>query len=43
VLETDGGALRLRSVGEAGFTADMVHRIQAVLDTSIPQFKAAAR
>ena len=43
VLETDGGSLRLRSVGEAGFTPDMAHRIQAVLDSSIPQFKAAAR
>jgi hypothetical protein len=43
VLETDGGSLRLRSVGEAGFTPDMVHRTQLVLDTSIPQFKAATR
>jgi hypothetical protein len=43
VLETDAGALRLRSVGQAGFTPDMVQRIRMVLDTSIPQFKAAAR
>jgi hypothetical protein len=43
VLETDGGTLRLRSVGQAGFTPDMVQRIRMVLDTSIPQFKAAAR
>jgi hypothetical protein len=43
VLETDGGSLRLRSVGQAGFTPDMVQRIRTVLDTSIPQFKAAAR
>ena len=43
VLETDGGSLRLRSVGEAGFTPDMSQRIRAVLDASIPQFKAATR
>lgn len=43
VLETDGGALRLRSVGQAGFTPDMSRRIRAVLDASIPQFQAAAR
>ena len=43
VLETDGGQLRVRSVGQTGFTQDMVQRIQMVLDTSIPQFKAAAR
>jgi hypothetical protein len=43
VLETDGGQLRVRSVGEAGFTQDMVQRIQMVLDSSVPQFKAAAR
>jgi hypothetical protein len=43
VLETDGGALRLRSVGQAGFTPDMSRRIRAVLDASIPQFKAASR
>ena len=43
VLETDAGQLRLRSVGQAGFTPDMVQRIRTVLDTSIPQFKAAAR
>jgi hypothetical protein len=37
--------LRLRSVGEAGFTPDMVRRIQAFLDTAMPQFgkTAAAR
>jgi hypothetical protein len=28
-------------VGEMAFTPDMVHRIQAVLDTSVPQFRAA--
>ena len=43
VLETEGGSLRLRSVGEAGFTPDMVQRIRLVLDTAIPEFKAAAR
>jgi len=43
VLETDGGQLRVRSAGQTGFTADMVQRIQVMLDASIPQFKAAAR
>jgi hypothetical protein len=45
VLELDGGQLRLRSVGETGFTPDMVHRIQSFLDESLPQFgkTAAAR
>jgi hypothetical protein len=43
VLETEAGSLRLRSVGEAGFTPDMSARIQAVLDSAIPQFKAAAK
>ena len=43
VLETESGSLRLRSVGQAGFTPDMVARIRLVLDTSIPQFKATAR
>ncbi|HWY65702.1 MAG TPA: hypothetical protein VNX61_10865, partial [Rhizomicrobium sp.] len=45
VLELDGGQLRLRSVGELGFTPDMVSRIQAFLDASLPQFgkTAAAR
>jgi hypothetical protein len=44
VLELDGGQLRLRSVGELGFTPDMVQRIQAFLDESLPQFgKTAAR
>jgi hypothetical protein len=38
-----GGALRLRSLGQAGFTPDMSQRIRAVLDASIPQFKAASR
>ena len=44
VLELDGGQLRLRSVGELGFTPDMVQRIQSFLDASLPQFgKTAAR
>ena len=45
VLELDGGQLRLRSGGELGFTPDMVSRIQAFLDASLPQFgrTAAAR
>src|ERR1700722_19351914 len=38
VLELDGGQLRLRSVGELGFTPDMVQRIQSFLDASLPQF-----
>jgi hypothetical protein len=42
VLELDGGQLRLRSVGEAGFTPEMVHRIQAFLDASLPQFGTTA-
>jgi hypothetical protein len=42
ILEMDGGQLRLRSVGEAGFTPDMVRRIQAFLDAAIPQFGKAA-
>jgi hypothetical protein len=45
VLELNGGQLQLRSVGELGFTPDMVHRIQAFLDASLPQLgkTAAAR
>lgn len=42
VLELDGGQLRLRSVGELGFTPDMVSRIQAFLDASLPRFGATA-
>jgi hypothetical protein len=42
VLELDGGQLRLRSVGELGFTPDMVQRIQAFLDASLPQFGKTA-
>jgi hypothetical protein len=42
VLELDGGQLRLRSAGEAGFTPDMVSRIQTFLDASIPLFGKAA-
>ncbi|HWU55252.1 MAG TPA: hypothetical protein VN175_07095 [Rhizomicrobium sp.] len=38
VLEMSGGQLRVRSVGEAGFTPDMVNRIQAFLDASLPEF-----
>ena len=38
VLELDDGQLKLRSVGEAGFTPDMVQRIQAFLDASLPKF-----
>jgi hypothetical protein len=42
VLELDGGQLRLRSVGEMGFTPEMVRRIQAFLDASLPQFGKTA-
>ena len=42
VLELDGGQLKLRSVGEAGFTPDMVQRIQAFLDASLPKFGKTA-
>ena len=38
VLEMSGGQLRVRSAGQAGFTPDMVSRIQAFLDTSLPEF-----
>ena len=37
---TVGGSLL--QVGEAGFTPDMVRRIQAFLDAAIPQFGKAA-
>ena len=43
VLEMSDGRLRLRSVGEMAFTHDMAMRIQAVLDTSIPQMGKTAR
>jgi len=42
VLELNGGQLRLRSVGELGFTPEMVSRIQAFLDASLPQFGKTA-
>lgn len=38
VLEMSGGQLRVRSVGQAGFTPDMIRRIQTFLDTSLPEF-----
>jgi len=38
VLEMSGGQLRVRSVGQAGFTPDMIQRIQTFLDTSLPEF-----
>lgn len=38
VLELNEGQLRMRSVGEPGFTSDMIQRIQAFLDASLPQF-----
>jgi len=44
VLEMSGGQLRLRSVGQIGFTPEMTRRIQIFLDASLPQFgKVAAR
>ena len=38
VLEMNNGQLRLRSVGEAGFTPEMTGRIQKFLDASLPEF-----
>jgi hypothetical protein len=38
VLELDGGQLRMRSVGELGFTPEMTQRIQAFLNSSLPRF-----
>jgi hypothetical protein len=44
VLEMSDGQLRVRSVGEIGFTPEMIQRIQAFQDASLPQFgKVAAR
>lgn len=42
VLEMSGGQLRVRSVGEAGFTPEMVSRIQTFLDASLPEFGKTA-
>jgi hypothetical protein len=38
VLEMNNGQLRLRSVGQAGFTPEMSGRIQRFLDASLPEF-----
>ena len=38
ILEMDNGQLRLRSVGQAGFTPEMTSRIQHFLDASLPEF-----
>jgi hypothetical protein len=38
ILEMDNGQLRLRSVGQAGFTTEMTSRIQKFLDASLPEF-----
>jgi hypothetical protein len=43
VLEMSGGQLRVRSVGQAGFTSDMVSRIQTFLDASLPEFGKVSR
>ena len=43
VLEMSGGQLRVRSVGQAGFTPEMIQRIQAFLDTSLPEFGKVSR
>ena len=43
VLEMDKGQLRLRSVGEAGFTPEMTGRIQKFLDASLPEFGKIAQ
>jgi hypothetical protein len=42
VLELKDGQLRLRSVGQAGFTQDMVYRIQTFLDSSLPEIGKTA-
>jgi hypothetical protein len=42
VLEMSNGQLRMRSVGRADFTPDMVQRIQTVLDASLPQIGKTA-
>src|SRR5258708_4692021 len=38
VLEMNNGQLRRRSVGQGGFTPDMVSRVQTFLDASLPEF-----
>ena len=38
VVEMSGGQLRVRSVGQAGFTPEIVSRIQTFLDASLPEF-----
>ncbi len=43
VLEMSGGQLRVRSVGQTGFTPEMVSRIQTFLDASLPEFGKVAR
>ena len=43
MLEMSGGRLRVRSVGQAGFTSDMVSRIQTFLDASLPEFGKVSR
>lgn len=42
ILEMDNGQLRLRSVGQAGFTPEMTSRIQRFLDASLPEFGKTA-
>jgi hypothetical protein len=42
VLEMSGGQLRVRSVGQAGFTPEMVNRIQTFLDAALPEFGKVA-
>jgi hypothetical protein len=42
VLEMNNGQLRMRSVGQAGFTPEMAHRIQTFLDASLPEFGKTA-
>jgi len=43
VLEMENGQLRLRSVGQAGFTPEMIGRIQKFLDASLPEFGKIAQ
>ena len=42
VLELSNGQLRMRSVGQAGFTPQMAQRIQAYLDASLPHIGKTA-
>jgi hypothetical protein len=43
VLEMEQGQLRLRSVGQSGFTPEMTVRIRKFLDASLPEFGKVGR